>query len=143
MRLAGSITAGICCSLVLVGAAVGCGGGGNSAGDSVVQLPTVTAPQAGPPTKSQNAQNNDATMPSEAQTPPAAPSSTGPSAATQGSRGGASKQAKQTKAERRRQKNCEKQVAGLPEEQQRRALNDCLDTTQPAPATPGTAGGGR
>ncbi len=138
MNLAGSIKGGALGGLVAV-ALASCGGGGDSPSQTVSQLPTVTAPPL--TTSTQPQKGAPATSATQPETTAAAPSgsSGGASSQDQGSRPeGSGKPTKQTKAERRKQRSCEKQVAHLPSDQQREALAQCLNPTPPTPEAPET-----
>jgi hypothetical protein len=119
--------------LILGWLLAGCGDDGDSSRDTVIQVPTVTAPEI----TTQTQPIPDASPP-DAVTTTTTPTggSTSPSPAGQSSGRGGSPPAKQTKAERRRQRACEKQVAGLPTAQRREALSDCLNPAPPASNAP-------
>ena len=116
----------------------GCGAHGNSASDTVSGLPTVTAPRIG--TETQQQKGSGKAPAQRTQTAAAAPSGSSPSSGSSNdpSRGGGTKPARQTKPQRQKQTSCEKQVAHLPEDQQRQALAQCLNPTSPAPEAPET-----
>jgi len=119
----------------------GCGGGGgDSPGETVSQMPAVTAPQVTAPTQQQKSPGASATT--QAQTTTAAPTGTSIGTSSRGHasrRGGSSRPVKETKAQRQRQKSCEKQTAHLPTDQQRGALAECLNPTPPTPQAPETS----
>jgi hypothetical protein len=140
MSLAGSIKAVIPSMLVAGCLLAGCGGGGGTPSETVSQIPPVTAPQVASPTQRQRSPG--ATTTTRAQPTTAAPTGTSTGANSRGraSRpGGSSQPVKETKAQRQRQKSCEKQTAHLPANQRRGALAECLSPTPPTPEAPETS----
>lgn len=138
MRLPGSIKAGILTLLLSGWLLAGCGGGDDSTGQTVSQLPPVTAPLLTAPTQPQKSAAGTATRPETTTVAPTGPSSATNSRDQASRRGGGSKPAKETNAQRQKQNSCEKQVAHLPADQQRQALADCLSPSPAAPDVPET-----
>jgi hypothetical protein len=136
MRLPGSIKAWVLGLLIAGWLLAGCGGGGDSSGQTVRQVPVVTAPQLTAPTRPQ--ESAPVTSATQGQGTTAGGSTGGSSQGQASRRGDGSKPAKETKAQHQKQNSCEKQVAHLPENQQRQALADCLNPSPPAPEVPQT-----
>jgi hypothetical protein len=140
MSLAGSIKAVIPSMLVAGCLLAGCGGGAGPPSETVSQIPAVTAPQVATPTRQQKSAG--ATTATQAQPTTAAPTGTSTGASSRGRasrRGGSSQPVKETKAQRQKQKSCEKQTAHLPPDQQRGALAECLSPTPQTPEAPETS----
>jgi hypothetical protein len=140
MSMAGSIKVGVLSVLLAASLLSGCGGDGGSSSQTVSQLPGVTAPELTTPTQPQKSAPTTTPTTPPSNTPAPTASSTGASSRGQAPRrrGGSSKPAKETKAQRQKQKSCEKQTAQLPAGQQRQALGECLNPT-PAPQAPETS----